>query len=351
MTARPSTARTTLADRMPAEPRRLLGLRVSAILETLVFLGTALALGAALDIPDRFGSVSPHPFWMIVLLISTYYGVSDGLMAASFATIAFLAGNLSEQAFGETSSSWLLRETGQPMLWFVAAILFGEIRDGLHRKEEALEHALREARDQAEAITAAYEQLLQRETRLEEHVAAQVQTVSKMYAASQAINRQRVGQVLLGVLHLVRAVLAPSKFSLFLLNDDVLEAALCDGWQSSEPFLRHVPPSSPLFKSIVERQQFLLVADPADEACLIQQGMLAGPLISRDTGDVFGMLKIEEIEFADLDFSTVQNFRIVCEWVGDAFANASTLEQLLNSSLSSEGAGRQAGPSQPGLIR
>ena len=112
--------------------RVILGLRVSALVETLAFLAVALLLDAWLGSGDRFAGISPHPFWIIVLLVSTYYGTNEGLATAGLCAIAALAGHISEQGFNEERTAWLLRVTSDPVLWVMAALLLGEITSG-HR--------------------------------------------------------------------------------------------------------------------------------------------------------------------------------------------------------------------------
>jgi hypothetical protein len=310
------------------EGRRVLGMRISALAETLAFLAAALAVDALLGGADRFAGVSPHPFWIAVLLVSVQYGTGEGLMAAALATAALLVGNLPEQGFNEDLYAWLLRATAQPLLWFVAAVVLGEIRDGQRRERDRLRQDLGEAREQARAIGEGYAQLARLKDSLEARVASQVRTVHAMYVASRAIERQDTGQVLAGVRALVRSVMGPRKFSLFLLNGRALEAAVGEGWSDEDGFSAEFGPSSPLFQAIAVEHQILVATDPAHGLALGAEGLLAGPLASAETGELFGMLKIEEMEFLDLNPASVQNFRVLCDWIGAAFANAQRFEEM-----------------------
>lgn len=321
----PEALATTRARR---PPRRVLGVRLVALVEIAVFLAAALALDALMGAGDRFAGVSPHPFWIVVLLASCYYGTNEGLAAALLAAAALLVGNLPEQAMHEDFYVWLLKATAQPILWCTAAVVLGEIRESQRRAYEAQRERLEETHEQARAITDAYERLCRVKEGLEARVAGQLRTVHTMYQASRAIERQDVGEVLAGVSGLVRLVLNPQKFSLFLLNGRTLEAAASEGWAADDPFACEFDASSALFEAIVARRQTLVIADPAHQPVLAGQGMLAGALVGADTGEVVGMLKIESIAFADLHPLSVQNFALLCEWIGNAFANAQRIERL-----------------------
>ncbi len=308
--------------------RSFLGLRVSALLETIAFLAAALLLDEWLGAGDRFSDLSPHPFWIIVLLVSTYYGTNEGLAAAALCAIAALAGHVPDQGFNEERTAWLLRVTADPVLWIMAALILGEIRSGQRHRYEALKGEFENSRRQVTAITSAYEMLAEVKRTLEVRIAAQVQTVQSVYRAGRSIDRHRTGDVLAGIPDLVRTIMVPRKFSLFLLDGSTLTVAASEGWRSGDGFLREFDPTSPLFQAVVTRQQLLLISDQSHELTLAGQGILAGPLVHPDTGATFGMLKIDQIGFIGLNPSTVQNFRTLCEWIGSAYANAEHIERL-----------------------
>ena len=312
-------------------PRKLAGLRVSALAEIVVLLAVALLADHLLFGGDRFTAVSPHPFWIVVLLIAAQYGTSEALAAAALASAALLFDNLPEQAFNEDLYPWLLRLSVNPVLWCIAAVTLGEIRAGHRRKAETLQEAMAEAQEQARAIAEAYEHLLQIKTTLEVLVAGQVRTVRTVYTAARAIERQSIVEVLTGIPQLVRTVMNPEKFSFYLLNGSTLEAAATEGWRAGDPFRREFHAGSPVFAAVVGERRFLVASDADHEPLLEGEGVLAGPLFSEETGEVFGMLKIEGMAFHELTPAGVQNFQILCDWIGTAFAKAQRFERLLSA--------------------
>ena len=217
-------------------PRSFLGLRVSALVETLAFLAVALIVDYAVGSGDRFSGISPHPFWIIVLLVSTYYGTNEGLFAAGLCAIALLAGNIPEQGFNEERTAWLLRITSDPVLWILAALFLGEISSGRRRKNQELTTSIGESHKQNAAVTEAYELLSEAKASLEVRIAAQGQTLRSVYQASRSIEQQDVAGVVNGAIDFVRAVMAPKKFSLFLLNGDELSIEAKDGWGRTKSF-------------------------------------------------------------------------------------------------------------------
>ena len=312
-------------------PRKIGGLCVAALGEILALLAVALLTDKLLFAGDRFATVSPHPFWIVVLLAAAQYGTTEALAAALLSSAALLVSNVPEQAFNEDLYAWLLRITCNPVLWCIGAITLGEIRAGQERNAESAREALIEAREQADAIADAYERLSQIKTNLEVLVAGQSRTVRTMYDAARAIERESIDEVIAGMPVLVRSVMNPEKFSFFFLRGKTLVAAARVGWNAEDPFRHEFHANSPLFVAVIENRWLLAASDPEHESILRGEGLLAGPLFNEETGELFGMLKIESLPFHEFTPACVQNFRILCDWIGTAVVKAHRFERRLTA--------------------
>ncbi len=306
------------------KPRSIMGVRVTALNELALFLIAALALDHFLGVGDRFADLAPHPFWIAVLLASAYYGTNEGLAAAGLATAALLIGNVPEQAIGEDLPSWLLRFTKEPVLWFAAAVVIGEMRTAQRRDSDALRAELKHSQDQAAVISGAYERLARLNRSLEERIASARLTVRTLATAAQAIEHPTCAEVFAGIPDLVRVVFAPPRFSVFRLQAGALDLVFAEGWSERDAFRRRIE-TGPLFDALVGERQALTVANPAHEALLGSEGLLAAPVIGSD-GLVLGIIKIEDIGFSDLTPATYNDLRVLCEWIGHAHDRATRQE-------------------------
>jgi polysaccharide biosynthesis protein PelD len=320
---------------------RVSGVRGLALLEITAFLVIALTIDHVWGRQDRFMSITPHPFWIVIILASSYYGVREGLASVVLSSLVLLIGNLPQQNIDEMNAAWLMRAMSQPVLWCITALILGSLADAFRHRLARLKTAHDAIATQLQIITDDYVRLQSLNQHLEARVASQVCTVNAMYKASRSIERLGTGEVLVGVTSLVRQVLNPAKFSLFLLNAERLEAVANEGWASNESFSGDIDEHSTLYAAIVLQRRFLVATSPADASILGTEGVLAGPLINEETGDVVGMLKIEAIEFLDLNWTNVQNFRVICNWIGEALANAQRIENMLD--------GRSTAPSSETL--
>ncbi len=300
--------------------------RWKPLLELALMFGVAVAVDMVLGDGTRFRSVQPHPFWIPVLLFAVQYGTAHALLASGVGALVLLVDNVPPQGLAVDLHTHLLQVTLNPILWLVASLVLGGIRDRARSRTAALDADLRATADRERTLTDAYGRLRATKEELEIRVAGQMRTVLTIYRAARSIERLNFGEVLIGISDLVREVTAPRKFSLFLLNQGVLEAVVNEGWTPEDRYARTFDDGSPLFRSVVGGQQVLCAVRADDQRLLSAEGLLAGPLVSADTGEVVGMLKIESLDFIHLNAAAIENMRMLCEWIGTAFAKAQLFE-------------------------
>jgi polysaccharide biosynthesis protein PelD len=319
-----STSKFTMANLITFRP---FGLHGSALLEMILFFGLALGIDHFFLSGNRYWDLAPHPFWLIILLISAQYGTSDRLFAAIMSGAALLIGNLPVQSIYLDLYSYLFELSYRPMMWVTAAVIFGELRMRQARRAIQLANDLKDASHRADVVASAYKSVDEAKQELEIRVAGQLRTVFSIHRAAKAIEKAGTGDVLLGVTDLVRGVLSPKKFSIYLLKDGILEAGINQGWMLEDGYPRTIEATDVLFQEVIGRQRFLCSAYPEEARALGSQGVFAGPLMSAENGEVIGMLKVEDLDFLDLNLTTIDNFRILCDWIGTAYSNARIAEE------------------------
>ncbi len=313
--------------------REVFGMRRSALVEIGLYLIVAVALDYFFFRGDRFWNASLHPFWPLIVLVAAQYGTAEGLLAAFASSAVLLLGNVPEQSINQDSYEYLLAVTKNPLMWAVSALILGEIRMRHLREKQRLEGELDEAGKHTRELAAAYGRLSAIKSDLENRVAGQVRTAMTIYQASRSLEKINPGEVLLGVMDTVRAVMNPKKCSLYLLREDALEISIAEGWRPNDTNARVVNSKSSLFQEIVGRQRVLCAASPDDEIHLGKEGVLAGPLIDRETGEVIGMLKIESLGFLELHVTNVQTFKMLCDWIADSYVHARSFQKTKAESL------------------
>ncbi len=314
-------------------PREIFGLRVTALVEMAIFFTVALLLDRYVFDADRFRDVAPHPFWAVVVLISLQYGTNEGLLAAVFSSAALLVGNVPPQPLALDLFAYLFELSKTPLMWAATGLVVGELRSRQLRERADLRKRLAESENQAQVITAAFEGISAAKDELEARIAGQFRTLLTVFRAAMAVERLDVAGVFEGANALVAAILNPEKFSIWLLKDAQIDMNRAFGWKDDERYSRVILDDHPLYRRTIAERGVLCVARATDEKVLAGEGVLAGPLQDPETGEVYGMLKIEVLGLLDLTPTTIENFQLLCDWIGSNMAIAKRYEDATSERI------------------
>jgi hypothetical protein len=310
--------------------RRLLGLRVSALAEIAVFYVVFFAAGGG---ETRFEEFNPHPSWFLIALLGAQYGTGEAVAAAVVSTIALRAGNLPQETLSTDLYGWMWTTLRLPLGWFLIASLTGEVRRRHEREQLAQAQRLRKAEDESAQLQSAVERMHRVKQGLETVIASQLSSAVTLYQAAKKVENLETGKVLGGSLELARAVLSCEQLSLYLVERDSLVLKLADGWPENCDLGVKFAAAHPLFRRVVIDRATLCVAREGDEHFLVRQGLMAGPLVDPETGEVLGMLKVEKMGFLAMNLSTLESFRAVCGWIAEAYAKARRHEKAAGDTM------------------
>lgn len=315
------------------EYSRILGVRASALLEMAIIFFILLFANIVFGDGNRYFDVMPHPFWVIVILMAVQYGTVEAVLAAILSSVFLLFGNMPEQALNQDMYDYLYIIFRQPLLWLLAAVLVGELRQRHVREREYLMKELHDSSERERIIAESYSSVKTLKEKLELKISGQLRGAVNTFRAAKEIEKNHPTEVLQGIQELVRSTMQPEKFSVYLLNKDGLVPTITYGWTSEDGYQEKYSANDELYKNVVGAQQVLCIANSDHQAILGEQGVLAGPLLDTETGEVSGMLKVEGIGFLDLNLSTIETFHALCEWIGVALANANRYQDAKDGSI------------------
>lgn len=314
-------------------PKYFIGVRTSAILEILLFLIPVTAFDVYFGNGDRFQSYILHPYSIIVLLVTVQYGTIEGIVATALSTLFLYAWNVPPQQMGETLFEYQFRLAVLPLIWFFASFILGELRMRLAHENQRLSTKLMNAEKQLETISREYEVLKETKENIESHLASQYHTITSTYKSLKDLETLKPAQVLLKLNNVVKGGFNVKKFSAYALGDNGLEIVTTEGWEPEDKYSLRIKQDHPLFWEIYGEHRIVCIINESDEKILSGEGLLAGPLINTDTEEVFGMLKVEDISFTDLNVAGIESFKTLCELIGMAYANARAYQQKEQNSL------------------
>jgi hypothetical protein len=296
-------------------------MRRSALTETLTFLIAVVGVNLILGDGNRYISMTLHPFWIIVLLISVQYGSREGLAAAFLSTVFLLVGNLPEQSLSETMYGYLWHVCREPVLWFTSALILGGIRARQIDERGMLLEQMNRAHESLAAIIENYKIVKQSKEQFELRLAEERRSVLTVYDVACELETLDPNEAAAGIERLIAMALSPQKFSLYVWHKDGLSLKAAYGWRETDRYAKRFDRASVLAGHMRKAGAVLSVANEKDEKILGAQGILAGPIVDARTGHSFGMLKIEEIAFTDMDIRTYEIFRILCAWIARVYTN------------------------------
>ncbi len=310
------------------KPIKIFGLRLAAIIETVLFLIILVALNVVFGDGKRFLNTNIHPFWIIVLLVTVQYGMAEGLFAVLLSTLFLYVGNIPSLKPDETLFDYRVNLAWLPVMWFIAAFILGQISLRHESEKKELKEKLEESEVEAKTIADAYQNLKAVKENLEVHVAGQMKTTAAIFKSFKALGYMNPSHILMNLATVIVPVLDPQKFSVYFLGPNGFEPATSYGWKEHEKYQRRFKANDPLYQAILGGHKILCIANPEDQKSLGNEGILAAPLIASETHEIFGMLKIEEMEFKELNISVLESFVTLCDLIGISYSNATQYKKL-----------------------
>lgn len=241
---------------LPERPSPASGLSWPALRRCAIETTAALAVLVALDrfaLHGALAGISPHPFWIIVLVAACQYGAPGGAIAATAASLALYAGGLPPHGALDFYQ-YAAMITAQPALWFLAAATLGGMRSLHIRSRSEIQARLDEALAHARTIADGFRRACAENLRLEARIAsdtATVDTILRDLAALSASDQPR----------------DPGRFT------DLIDHCL-----GSAPFTLWLFPAGGLTADAPEVADIPLPAAAAT-ALLLQQRMISGDLL------------------------------------------------------------------------
>jgi len=228
---------------------------------------------------SRFWDVSPHPFWIIILLLSVQYGTREGLMAAACSSCALLAGNLPVAPITQDLYSYYSKSAG---IRCYGSLLpgSGEIRQRHIRERDELRHRLIEANRNEEFIAASHDRLNRIKEKLETRLAAQMKSLITVYETAKDIERLEEAELLAGVINVVRSAMNPNN-SRSTCSRLRLEALFAGGWSDDARYAASFTANAAVRAGDC-RQRVVCCARPEDEEALRGRDAGGAAAVHRD---------------------------------------------------------------------
>ena len=292
-------------------------------MEIIFPLGVITLLSFVFDEGHRFISVSPHPFWIVLLPITVLHGLKNSLICATFCSLFLLVGNIPEHNLNEDLYGYFFKMMHKPLLWFVTAFILGELRARQIHGLKDLKKKIVEIEEDKKVLGKAFQNQKKIKEALEIRIVAELRTPSTPLRSVRSMIHSTPEKVMHNFIIAIEELIAPKEFSIFIKDSDSLTLNHKHNWPETSSYKKSFHNEDLLYKEIVGHKRDLCIINETDEPILDRQGILAIPLTdySKDN-NVFAMIKFEKLSFHDLNLSNVEIIRELCQCACKAYGLA-----------------------------
>lgn len=289
------------------------------LFEIILPLGLITALSFIFDEGHRFMTVSPHPFWMVLLLVVTQHGTQRGLICAVFCSLFLLVDNIPPQEMNEDLYDYFFKVMHRPLLWFIVAFVLGEMRVRHIQQTQEIMKQADEFSHQKSTLERAFQNQKKIKEALEVRIAAEFRAPATPLRCVTQMIQTSPDRVLDGFIKAIENLINPEKFSIYVLQGDVLQLLYQHNWGAEETFKTTHDSSSPLYDPIVNKKKPLCVIYQEEQKVLGKEGVLALPLYDPEDESVFAMIKFEDVSFRELNLSNIEAIKELCNCACKAY--------------------------------
>jgi len=261
----------------------------------LIILMLTSAVAVAVGVDLRLGVVSPHPFWLAVLVACLQGGVTAGLATTVTAAALALAFGVAPPIGGEDFYDHGWRVSHDPLLWLAASVGIGGVRGRHLAVLSALEARLSEVERQRLAIARAFAALKTRCEDLErEQACATAPGVPRVVAAFDRLLVASPAERQEALAHLVELVIGEADWAVLEPRDGGLVESLA--WRVVPSDRTAIALSRPAADELERRRAALIAHRECDAELLGSAGQLALPIVHPRDGRLLGAFLICRFE-------------------------------------------------------
>jgi GGDEF domain-containing protein len=255
--------------------------------------------------------INPHPFWIIILLVTVRYGSPAGPLSAAVCA-ALQVGGLwhREGSLGQVfeTGGW---NVTLPLLYIGVAFVIGE---SVESRIQLTAYLNRQIDDLRTRVVASEKHRTEVETayrQLESRVASQPNTFITLYDSARRLDSLDDKEIQAGLVEVLRDHLNVEHYGVWLRDAN-------GAWHRTAPDGADDAPLPKLGQKAAQDNAVVSVHDLFTQVGLkAEDGILAGPLRNA-SGDVNGVVVVEAMSFVGFTRTMVKVFELLLDWTSRA---------------------------------
>lgn len=310
-----------MAFKLQFRGRRPAGVAKSWLIEVVLGLVLVSVVNVYLFADDLgYSKASPHPYWLVVVLIAVRYGFSGGFWAGLSAALFFLGFKALRVApapldFAEMGL-W-----GQPLLFLVVGIVLGEIREQQIRRYEELDLKKNDLQNSYERLEKQYQALDKAKQEIDGRIISQEQTLYTLYEAAQALRSLDEQDISPAALDLLREYLQVEECSVYMLEDEQLKLKAAIRPEGEQAPLTLSSEEGMVGRAMLQGETISLNAFLKGDAPTVGP-VIAAPIHHPSNSVALGVLAVDKMPFLKFTPESVKMVSMIADWCGASLVNA-----------------------------
>jgi GAF domain-containing protein len=271
-----------------------------------------------------FLGVSPHPYWIVVLLLSTRYGFLAGIFCGMLAASVCLALTVLGRQ-GTTLFELFRMLLGEPLLFILVGAVLGEITQSVRSRYEALLAEHEELAATFAQLKDRYDALIKAKQEVDTRILSQEQTLTTMHETAHALRSLSEEQIYPAALEMVAKFLGAEACSIYVFDAGRLrlKGSLGEAGDFERPADR-LPDDG--FSGRAFTSGKVISVNVALE--MYEKGelpdadvLISAPLLTSSRKPL-GVVNIERLPFLKFNSQTIRMAEVFAGWCADALENA-----------------------------
>lgn len=311
-------------------PETIAGLLILYLIE---FLGAGK--------PDAFFSTSPHPYWIIVLLIASRYGSIQGLFAgvASAGVYYFLASG----SVDFSNASFPHGPYKHPFFFIMVGGIIGEIRNIHNKIHLKLEEKHDNTMNDFDVMALEHNALTNSKMELEKRIALQSTSMIRLFENITNLEQLQPDELYEKIPELLNEQLNVKQCSVYLFKQNKLELYIrkhVNGKRAQgdiSPDLANIDEG--IMGEVFKNKKLVTINDMFEKPDFNDfhkyKVIMSAPILRRDD-TLLGMINVEQIPFFDFNVNSVRIFEMVAYWISVVVEQAMKFEELQDKNIADE---------------
>lgn len=303
-----------------------------------------LALLAAIDLfvvnkSGAFVSVHPHPYWIVILLIASRYGLAQGLFAGAMTAVSYIvlashAGLVDFSSFVFPHGAYIM-----PFLFLLAGGVIGEIRNHYRKKYEKLHAKYESAQEDYDNLAIEHQALTGSKWELEKRIALQSTTMVSLFEQLTQIDQSEPMELYNRIPEILKEQLNVTCASVYVVDKNRLRRIVRKGEWPASPLPDILELTEGMVGEVVRRKAMVALnrdVSSGEMAKFQNHSLIMSAPILRKDGALVGVINVERIPFFDFTANAVKVFETLAQWVSIAVEQAMMFQHFKDKNVADE---------------